>query len=204
MELTFPPPPTPQTEQCLCPWGSQLRALSSRVSASGLRHSNTAFSQAWETGAGGRGFQRGQVRPLKTHSTKRVSLRVVHGKGEPATLESPSDLPRGQPEVLLHLRLDLTSTRPPSLQNWASESADLRSLYPLKKFPFKQRDQATIYSWKPLPESGILTFKCLQKINKIKSVSFKCCWLGCHGYHLIMKDDCYLFPWKHRGWRNIL
>lgn len=65
-----------------------------------------------------------------------------------------------------------------------------------KKSLFKHRDQGTIHSWKLRSESGILTFMSSQKINKVKSVSFKCCWLGCHGYHLIMKDDCYLFPWK--------
>jgi hypothetical protein len=122
----------------------------------------------------------------------------------------PSDLFQVTPQTSEHHSLSSAYTRyvtsilpPDSLRNWTLGSADPWSLpIPLRDWTnlhFTSKTRLSSYSRKPLPEKCILTFICLQKINKVKSVSFKCCWLGCHGYHLIMKDDCYLLPWKHGG-----
>lgn len=99
----------------------------------------------------------------------------------------------------------VTSTWPPRLQSAKSGHRTIWSRIPFplrgqKSLHYPRKAKLSSYSRKPQPEKCVLTFTCLQKINKIKSVSFKCCWLGCHGYHLIMKDDSYLFPWKHRAW----
>lgn len=142
------------------------------------------------------------------------SMKVHHqrqtlGKGDPANLQSAPDHGALVQESSLSSDslCDLhTTSQTSGPQNEVTRPTDRGSPFheEVKRVCFKQADHTAFPSLEATVREMHFNLHVFAKKNKIKLVSFKCCWLGCHGYLLIMKDDCYLFPWKHGGLRNIL